>query len=415
MSSSHEGWMDLPMELLELIFQRLSLMDNLMSCRATCRSWRNAAEAVLFSSPLLLRLALESDGGTHDDIIGILSFPWSNHHSIVLTETLWPHHRTCLHDISRVYSVQGWLMLNQFHCVSNNNNEDQTFSELSFFNPLSRARFKLPKLLLFSGTSPPYCQVRLAFNSAPPGSEEFVVVFLEPKNKEQRLAFIRFKQGSWIEIESDEIFYDIAVDYDDKFYGLVFNHDTSDVFVLNLRDYHNELLVMLNTIKDTNFDEFVFRILSYRRYQLAMDTSTGELLLVRRSHGTGWDNPCDSSYTFGFCVFKLERSNLRWCKVFDIGDRFLFWDDTKVSVVSAKELTLPEKFKGGNCIFFCDENENGDIGVFFLADESISRSPKNTSASWLQDMWYFAGIHGAGTSLPASAPIYSWVPVPAGA
>ncbi|XLU78162.1 hypothetical protein S245_001583 [Arachis hypogaea] len=65
-------------------------------------------------------------------------------------------------------------MFNIFHHVSD---KDQTFCELSFFNPFSQARFKLPKLFLFSGELC-YYQVRVVFNSAPPGSEEFVVAFL---------------------------------------------------------------------------------------------------------------------------------------------------------------------------------------------------------------------------------------------
>ncbi|MED6107583.1 hypothetical protein PIB30_015332 [Stylosanthes scabra] len=418
MSSSFlQGWMDLPLELLELILQRLSLMDNLMSCRATCRSWRKACEAVLFSSQLLLRLSLLSSmhvssqsssrsfepDCTANNIIGILSAPWSNHDSIMLTET-WPH-RTCLNDISRVHSVQGWLMFNNFHCVRHNK-KDQTFSELSFFNPFSRARFKLPKLFLFSRFSersrPRYCQLRLVFNSAPPGSEGFVVVFLfvfsyqnrtlmAPKNMKQRLAFIRFKQGSWIEesIETKEIFYDVAVDDDDKLYGLKFKRNTSVVFVFNLREHYHERLVMLNPIKDINFEGFLFGSTSfYRRHRLAMDTSTGELLLVHRLEHA-WSSLF--RFTEGFRVYKLERSNLRWCEVLDIGDRFLFWDDRKVSVLSAKGLRVPEEFKGGNCIFFCDEHDDHDRGVFFLADRTITRFRDPTRNSFLrsfQEMWF---------------------------
>ncbi|RYR71441.1 hypothetical protein S83_040344 [Arachis hypogaea] len=289
----------------------------------------------------------------------------------------------------------------------------QSFSELSFFNPFSRARFKLPKLFLFS-REPCYYQVRVAFNSAPLGSEEFVVAFLcvvsHQENKKQRLAFIKLKQGSWIEsIETDEIFYDIEVHDDNKLYGLTFKHGTSVVFVFTLGDNHRdnhvvERLVMLNTIQDTDaLGRFIFSYASFKRsHQMVMDTSTGELLIVRHDLNASVRNGCyDSIRTKGFSVFKLDRSNLRWCEVFDIGDRFLFWDFTKVSLVSAKGLRLAEQFKSGNCIFFSHAStsqqcpgsqiQEHDMGVFFLADKTISRFSISFSLPFsLLNMWFNA-------------------------
>ncbi|XP_016186319.1 probable F-box protein At4g22060 [Arachis ipaensis] len=398
------GWMDLPLELLELIFQRLCL-DDVMNCRATCCSWRKAADAI-FSSQLPLMLSLSTGGYAYN--FGSLSAPWSNHDSTVLTEK-WP--QEIEGSYNRVYSVQGWLVFNLFHYESV---KGQTFSELLFFNPFSRARFKLPKLFLFSGKLF-YHHVRVAFNSAPPGSEEFVVAFLfvfsnqekkyylmGPEDLKQRLAIIKFKQGSWIEsIESDEIFYDIEVHGDNKLYGLTVKHGTSVVFVFTLdnhRDDHVvERLVMLNTIEDTDaFGIFIFSYASFkRRHQMVMDTSTGELLLVRHERSFSYDT---SIRTEGFRVFKLDRSNLKWCEVFDIGDRFLFWDFTEVSLVSAKELRVAERFKRGNCIFFCHANDQRyrsnefkeyDVGVFFLADRTISHFPMSSSLPIsLRNMWF---------------------------
>ncbi|MED6107570.1 hypothetical protein PIB30_015319 [Stylosanthes scabra] len=258
-------------------------------------------------------------------------------------------HRTCHDDISRVHSVQGWLMFNQFHHVRK---EDKTFSELSFFNPFSRARIKLPKFLLFSGRSPGYCHVLVVFNSAPP------------------------------------------VDDGDKLYALAFKHNTSVVFVLNLKDHHHERLVILNAIEDINFAAFSFGFESHgRRHRLAMNTSTGELLIVSHDVYTGCKCCIYSIRTEEFRVYKLERSSLRWCEIFDIGDRFFLWDYTaSVSVVSAKGLIrVPEEFRRGNCIIFCNEDGSHNKGVFFLADRTIIRFPIiKRSVSWqsLQNMWF---------------------------
>ncbi|XLR12403.1 F-box/kelch-repeat protein At1g57790-like [Arachis ipaensis] len=366
------GWMDLPVELLELIFQRLCL-DDAMNCRAACRSWRKAVDAI-FSSQLPLMLSLSK---RCENNYGSLSAPWSNHDSTVLTQT-WPQGIKA-EDVDRVHSVQGWLMFNIFHYVSD---KDQTFSELSFFNPFSRARFKLPKLFLFSG-KPSYYQVRVAFNSAPPGSEEFVVAFL-----------------------SAEIFYDIEVHGDNKLYGLTVKHNTSVVFVFTLDNYRDdhvvERLVMLNTIEGIVPGTFVVDFELFKRsHQMVMDTSTGELLLVRHLGSRCFYDL--SVRTKGFSVFKLDRSNLKWCEIFDIGDRFLFWDFTKVSLVSAKGLRLAEEFKRGNCIFFCHVNtrcqqppyrfsdgfKEHDMGVFFLADRTISHFPISSSLSISRrNMWF---------------------------
>ncbi|MED6107587.1 hypothetical protein PIB30_015336 [Stylosanthes scabra] len=415
--------MNLPLELLQLIFQRLTLMDNLMNCRATCRSWRKVADAVFTSKLPLMLLSLSPPKKPHsrrfirkfksdEPNLASLSAPWSNddESSTVLTET-WPQ-SIDPSDIIRVQSVQGWLMFNKFHHLIE---EDQTFSELSFFNPFSRARFKLPWLFLFSGT-PRHYQVRVVFNSAPPGSEEFVVVFLclfsykDPENVKQRLAFIKFKQGSWIEIKSigtNEIFRDIAVDDDDKLYGLTFKYNTSVVFMLTLGIDHDDVverLVMKNSIKDTLVGSDILTHKYYkRRHQLAMDTSTGELFLVRHEmdgDGAAGSRCYESRRTKGFDVFKLERSSVRWCEVFDIGDCFLLWDYTRVSFVSAKGLTLPEKFKGGNCILFCHANtlwnsrgkgrfQDHDMGVFCLADRTITHFPISSSLPFsYQNMWF---------------------------
>ncbi|MED6215020.1 hypothetical protein PIB30_109205, partial [Stylosanthes scabra] len=399
---------------------RVSPIDILTNCRATCRSWRKAADAV-FTSKLPLMFSLSPSERPHSRFIikfksdepnlASLSAPWSDESSTVLTET-WPQ-AIDPSDIIRVQSVQGWLMFNKFHHVID---EDKTFSELSFFNPFSRARFKLPWLFLFSGKSPRFCQVRVVFNSAPPGSDEFVVVFLflfcyeeyedliTLENMKQRLAFIRFKQGSWIEciVEYNEIFYDIAVDDHDKLYALTFKHETSVVFVLTIGNDHHDLvverLILLNSVQDNYVDRFRF-ILSVGYYQsthqIAIDNSTGELLLVLHESDMIGNRFYMSTYTKGFRVFKLERSSLRWCEVLDIGDRFLLWDYTRVSFVSAKELTLPDKFKGGNnCIFFCHANtlegfhshqrqgyqfQDHDMGVYFLADRTVTHFPISSS------------------------------------
>ncbi|KAL4397016.1 hypothetical protein AHAS_Ahas01G0149700 [Arachis hypogaea] len=106
----------------------------------------------MFSSQLPFMLSLSISSAScwpwmfkADNNFGSLSAPWSNHDSTMLTQT-WP--QGIDRSDTRVHSVQGWLMFNVFHYVSDK--EDQTFSGLPFFNPLSRARFKLPKLFLFS-------------------------------------------------------------------------------------------------------------------------------------------------------------------------------------------------------------------------------------------------------------------------
>ncbi|MED6108794.1 hypothetical protein PIB30_027485 [Stylosanthes scabra] len=134
-----------------------------------------------------------------------------------------------------------------------------------------------------------------------------------------------------------------------------------------------------------------------------MDTNTGELFLVRHEmDGVARSGCYESRRTKGFAVYKLERSSLRWCEVFDIGDRILLWDYTRVSFVSAKGLTLPQQFKGCNCILFCHANtlwdsrgegrfrfHDHDMGVFSLADRTITHFPISSSLPFsYQNMWF---------------------------
>ncbi|MED6108790.1 hypothetical protein PIB30_027481 [Stylosanthes scabra] len=272
-------------------------MENLMNCRATCRSWRKVAEAV-FSSQLPLMLSLSPSKY-------FLSAPLIYHDFSVVTET-WPQITNRSDEIISLQSVQGWLMFNEFH--------SQSFCELSFFNPFSRATFKLPKLFLFPRSlMMNNCRVRLVFNSAPPGSDEFVVVLLcgsryDHGKMRQKIAFFKFKQGSLIVVsesilEYNEYFYDIAVDDDDKLYALTSKHNT-----------------ILSGISFSGTQ------------RLAMDTSTGELLLVLYYESSPVPSGCLGSsfdHTEQFHVYKLERSSLIWCEVVNIGDRFLLWDSTR--------------------------------------------------------------------------------------
>ncbi|QHO25861.1 DUF295 domain-containing protein [Arachis hypogaea] len=154
---------------------------------------------------------------------------------------------------------------------------------------------------------------------------------------------------------------------------------------------------MLNTIEDRDaVGRFIFSYASFKRsHQMVMDTSTGELLVVRHERSISYDT---SVRTEEFSVFKLDRNNLKWCEVFDIGDRFLFWDFTEVSLVSAKGLRVAERFKRGNCIFFCHANtqlyrsnefKEHDVGVFFLADRTISHFSMGSSLPIsLWNMWF---------------------------
>ena len=403
MSTDHQRnvWADLAPDLLELIIQKLTLMDYL-KCREICSSWRKAVNDALATKgrrppasqlPFLLTIS-------GNDPAKLMSLTQKK--VLTISTQSW------VGAMHNVQPVEGWLMFNTYYYVFE---EDQTCCELSFFNPVSRVRFKLPKLSLFSSSWNQFKYNRVAFAFAP-DSPDFLVVYLialiHQGQVKQRLAFCKVMHASWTYIETAETqtcnFRDIAV-HDGKLYASTVDV-TNFVIVFSLKDAHAitvERLVMLDPkpIPRRGHFEVISGIHHYidnELFIMGMDNTRGELLLVSHIRDSIMHNDIRKYRTHrtkGFRVFKLDLNGPRWIEIKHLGDRLLFLDCSKIRVVSARGLDGAQEFNGGNCIFFCIANTfcvdpfpAHDIGVFSLLDKSIKRFPASSSLPIsVHDMW----------------------------
>ncbi|XP_057444622.1 uncharacterized protein LOC130736862 [Lotus japonicus] len=289
--------------------------------------------------------------------------------------------RTWKHGyVDGLYSVEGWLVFQKSYY-----DKHQMYDLFLFSNPVSGEEFELPHLPLFSGQIVTDVSVKLVFSSTPDSSDFLVVacariLSYHPNNRrKQQLAFCKVADESWTIILTDEYgptLFNQFVILDWKLY--VMQSNISDfVAVFNLR-YSNiitsERLDMLNPNAiptEPSFEVDKDGVQYYNKSEVCMTRDGDELLFVlhltkhvmhsRRFVGTK-----------GFRIFKLDICGPRWIEVDDLGDRVLLIDDTRIQVISAKEINLPEKLSGGNFVLFSIfKRLDPDLGVFSSKDKSF--------------------------------------------
>ncbi|XP_057444692.1 putative F-box protein At4g22660 [Lotus japonicus] len=384
------GWSDIQRELLEEILRKLTLVDFL-KCRRVCRSWRRTVDDAVATKgtcphasqfPFLMLLPSNlfiNKPATFSATLSDITQEEDTSYTIPTQKCNFDF------DVFRVLSVQGWLVFQKIYCNKNQNHA----LLLLFSNPVSGEEFELPHLPLFSGQdlSPVHTSVKLVFSSAPPYSSDFLVVACVTVTFQlrgeggyrwmQQLAFCKVTDKSWtlIPIPTDDEsppfpFHEFAV-LDWKLYAMnMFLSQSGSVTVFNLRD---STFVKLEQepiqkqggafVEGMDWSEF---IVNTETCMLTRDGDHEILLVLHRKR---------SNETIGFRVFKLENmgdTRTRWIEVGDLGDRVLLMDYTGIQVISIKEINLPEKLNGGNCVFFCITKV--DLGVFFFKDKRITRS-----------------------------------------
>ncbi|KAK7259939.1 hypothetical protein RIF29_25568 [Crotalaria pallida] len=434
-------WSDLKGDLFQLILQRLNFMDAL-KCRQACLSWKinydNAVSTnrIKFSQPppfLLfskLRRRRRRPNFATRLIRNILFLPTPNtntnnndryvyvsdlnqeHDKLVYTNCNLSITDQCK-STTRVYTVEGWLAFLDLHCDSLVLLPRLSYSQLSFFNPVSGVYLELPPLPFRSSTGIYHIDLislTLVFSSAP-HSPSFTVAFLvhfeargggEPL---QLLAFYKRSDKSWTLIHDlmqppPIHFVNIAIDgcqlyaiKKDKPFDSLFVFDIwkanairTEYFVIggpkpwistmSCRQYSNKGIHYI--------DDFVtIRMVAYG----------GQVFLVHHLTDAKFKNYpyLYASSTKAIRVFKLDRRwwpGWSWLQVDTLGDQIWLMDVCGIQVI--KDVNHVQ----GNCIYFSYANTlpqspNHDIGVFSLKDKRIKYLSLDSSLPFSgQDFWF---------------------------
>ncbi|CAL0333666.1 unnamed protein product [Lupinus luteus] len=358
---SSSNWADLPLDLMELILQKLNLMDYL-KCREICKSWQNMVDDAISTKgkcpprpqfPFLLHscdsipypidltepkpkyytLASELKDGT--------SLKW------LIGENTWLGQRKNVEHYENVFtSVEGWLVIQEYF---NRRWKEYYlfFGVIRFYNPVSRAMIKLPHLCLTTVEHDSYDSSKVVVSSKPDCEESIVICFSD------------------IAIHGYKLYAITRVGCSD--YVVAFN-------LSNPNAVTSERIVMVQ--RGFEFPHWEIECYAYEKSFLLIDSTCGDLLIVHCK--LRYDN--FDLWPKEFAVYKLDKSGPRWVNIESFGDRILLLDDKGVQFISTTNLDgngpCMESISR-NCVYFSlsitklsGETIN-NIGVFNLADKKV--------------------------------------------
>ncbi|KAK7251697.1 hypothetical protein RIF29_35117 [Crotalaria pallida] len=415
------SWSNLPLELMESILQKLTIMDYL-ECRKVCQSWRTMVYVSLSTKakcppkpqfPLLLSLPT----------------PPTNCPLTLLNLTQNKLHYLC-GDVSmsnsglRVSSVNGWLIFQKF-CYEPSSRESHVL--IWFYNPVSNAKIILPRLPLFPKYDiehQKYGPSKVVISSLPDSPDSLVAYFVSclcDGGLEQQVSFCKIANKPWTQIaETGEFFTDIefrgcklyAMINDDRMFDRS-NYDF--MVVINLGDCNavTSERVMAFLDRDLCFNpkrNFRYNNNTKHHYYskekrfLVRDSTSGDLLLVLHLAEYMRKPGCNNYYlhsTNGFRVFKLDAiGGLSWSMIDSFSDRFLLFDASGVQVVSSTNIVGPWKPIRDNCIYFSLSNvfpnsrfPEHNIGVYSLTHDSITNFHSNfLSQVSSRNLWFIPSL-----------------------
>ncbi|XP_022132926.1 F-box protein SKIP23-like [Momordica charantia] len=371
-------WTKLPSDLLQTIFEKLSVYADHLRFRAVCRSWRSSVPKIPRHLPpqlpwLFIPLY-------HHSRCALFNFSDNKIHFLHLPEASLGKRRCG--------SSHGWLAV-----------LDETPTIL-LLNPITRASLPLPPLSTFPNVvSFDYSRVgreyvirtptghiyarnlrqmrdsfvkKIVLSSSPNQSDFSAVAIL---NRSGDLAVCRSGAGSWTFVDDapsdceDIIFHDGLFYAVDK-YGLV--------SVIDLRDLRPRVSPVTTARQLRGDIQYLVK-------------SGNEVLLVTRYLDIVNDAMDDDRRsviyrTVRFEVFRMEWDGPRWEKVESLDEMAVFVGENSSIAFSAAD------FSGisGNCIYYTDDysendydgdGEEPDMGIFRLGLESVEELPYYSGSS----------------------------------
>ncbi|KAL2555974.1 putative F-box protein [Forsythia ovata] len=390
-------WTDLPMDILVVIAESLTVIEDFTSFSAVCKEWQSAT-AILKKKPSLPtrypRIMLSEkvdtkDQGNQDDRY-FLNLLTSKTCKLKLPEA---RSRRCLG------AHYGWLFTVGFDL------------QINLLHPFSRQQICLPPLLTFPDqqyeydeTYPPQEVIRsfvkkIAISSNPQTKNNLhdynhECVILAIYGEFDVLAFARLGDTLWTNIQVPSRCYDDVLYYKGKFYA-VDCHGV--VFVCDINDNNDPKATVVAPAPSETQDQD----------QKYLVESSGDLLLVSRIRGgTIFEGDDDDNkkalyYTIDFSILRLEEYHeegnnyaYKLTKVNTLEDRALFLGNNVSTSLPSSECIK------ANCIYFTDDNhelyfigESGgggrDTGIFDIENGTIQSNYAGESRSDLSPpLWY---------------------------
>ncbi|KAK9914198.1 hypothetical protein M0R45_037989 [Rubus argutus] len=346
-------WANLPVNLLDLVLEKLSSPSDYLRFSDVCMLWNSVAKDNISkrTAPMLLTYTGKAETWSLCDII----------EDTVIMQLELPNKRFCGFS-------KGWLITMDANFV------------VTLINPFSRIKgrkakensiialsaLKLPKTFEQRTRWAKQCDhyIFKATISADPisNAEDCIVVVIYEESCQ--LAFIRLEKDTrwtYIDIQCRQI--EEVVYVEDTFYAI---------------DYLNKLFSFQVTAHEFNSDEDVILVAEgfkpgdiCKRY--LVELSENELLMVQRY----FDYKDRRRVTTKFEVFKVDDYNCEWTKINSLGDVALFvGENSSISVLASKNLgCLPQ-----NCIYFLHDwdrhaidfgHGGGDFGVYNIKNKSL--------------------------------------------
>lgn len=319
-------WAGLPKGILEIVFERLSLVDCI-SVSNVCKPWRNVFSRELCSWERLgfpsLLMSGQKDRERRICISMLEKRAWEMELPEARGKYCWG-------------SFQDWLILvDDVQCYSLN---------VSLFNPFTRCKIKLPKTWDF------YHKMVL---SGSPCLQNCVCMLVHGERRE--LAFWVPGAQSWHEFRLAGEPFEDAVFCNGSFYLLskddgIFQIETARVSSVLRRDDASTAAAAFDSEIKTEFHKVIMSedhvndgVLRY------LVESRGEVLLVYRQFST---SPGAVLETRNFKVYALDVAEMSWKRVGNLGNQILFLGKCSSRSFSAAELGVSTD----NCIYFANDD-----------------------------------------------------------
>ncbi|XP_057497400.1 putative F-box protein At5g55150 [Actinidia eriantha] len=359
---STETWSALPEEILELIFELLTDIFDLLRSQGVCFSWRYVAMN-LYPNPTtpLLLLPSRIKKSASREYVETISISFGTTPPMVYRvqsiDVL--SHTRC------VYSYRGWLLMKSI----------ENRSEIYLYNPFTTMHVQLPEL-------PDNIGMLTFITSCSPNDPDCVIFLLCTANILHKGCICKRGDREWRKIFPLRTFYEDMIYYKDAFYAID-KHGKVDLF-----NYRN----CPSTVDTVSVMDM--HIIGYPDMYL-VESSCGELWVVVRQVGSHED-----TRRVGFLKTKtIKVFKLTWS---------VWWEEVRSFPNQALLLTHNDSMfvpvgRGyrGNCIYFTDDLWIGgtnssyhDYGVYDLASQKIEQfipSPKILDDTTIQ-RWFRPGI-----------------------
>ncbi|XP_004297943.1 PREDICTED: putative F-box protein At4g22660-like [Fragaria vesca subsp. vesca] len=328
-------WHELPVEVLELIMNKIASMD-ILRFEAVCSSWKLAAKSYV-ASPYYNPLP---------------QTPWLMLRNNQEDKKSW---RFFSLEEKRVYTIKnvfegfqddwcvgsshGWLLIMDSKAVFN------------LVNPIARATIGLPDIQTlpefttnFSGDH----IFKTAVSLDPSRNKNFVMALLA--TRPSRLAFYKHEDKTWKSLELGKVYEDIIFHHG-QLYALRWNGEVA------VWDFKKPLPVKTTYLQNSAY------VGSIRASYLV--ESLGDILQVQRILQK--DMFGDSYITSHFRVFRMNITTANWERLESLGERILFWGRHGSITSSALDFTELNE----NSIYHYDNGTSHNVGAYSLTQKNM--------------------------------------------